>query len=62
MNRKPIQVSVTQCFDPELESVYGEAIAVCDDGSMWRMFFSDDAPMTDRGIWERLPDIPQEDD
>lgn len=50
--RKIVQLST----HPETKLELGVMYALCDDGSVWRMFLDGE------GRWQQLPSIPQSDD
>jgi hypothetical protein len=57
MKRKIIQVAIhSQQSGPEWNA-FAEAVALCNDGTVWRRDLWKDA---DHDQWSRLPDIPQD--
>ncbi len=51
--RKVIQITAGQNDDTSI------MYALCDDDSIWQFFWDVDRDMSRRGIWKRLPDIPE---
>ena len=54
MPRKIIQISNAQVENTYHTQSEFVTIALCDDGSVWKLFNNVNA------VWERLPDIPQD--
>lgn len=56
MARKIVQIAAI----PETDSEFGKAVALADDGSVWAMELRGIA--WERHFWERMPDLPQDED
>ncbi len=54
--RKVIQIAVSESSFGDSGETVGSTLALCDDGTMWRLYtFCDDSQ-----DWEQLPPIPQD--